>query len=163
MAKKRSRNNPVFGELAHVAGDLWSRPTELRIFGTVWPVLLRVYLTREGTAPECQARAYADYVARSGDLMGEAEDAIFAYYLSICSEYRGRLGIVDPNDEKVPVITSKKELPRFVTPREVLFPDRGPDPVFGLLCDCTWEEEHGLAVKFVNGAVATLGFQDIVL
>jgi hypothetical protein len=52
MAKKRSRNNPVFGELAHVAGDLWSRPTELRIFGTVWPVLLRVYLTREGTAPE---------------------------------------------------------------------------------------------------------------
>jgi hypothetical protein len=71
MTKKRSRNNPVFGELAHVAGDLWSRPTELRIFGTVWPVLLRVYLTREGTAPECQARAYADFVARSGDLMGE--------------------------------------------------------------------------------------------
>jgi hypothetical protein len=32
-----------------------------------------------------------------------------------------------------------------------------------MLFECTWEEEHGLAVKFENEKVVEVGYQDIVL
>jgi hypothetical protein len=33
----------------------------------------------------------------------------------------------------------------------------------GLLLNCTWEPEHGLALKFENEMVVEVGYQDIVL
>ncbi|WP_407665834.1 DUF6985 domain-containing protein [Mycolicibacterium aubagnense] len=35
--------------------------------------------------------------------------------------------------------------------------------MIGLLFDCTWEPELGVAVKFVDETVAEVGPQDIVL
>lgn len=34
--------------------------------------------------------------------------------------------------------------------------------VIGLLAECSWEEEHGLGVKIVDGDVVDIGFQDLV-
>ena len=34
--------------------------------------------------------------------------------------------------------------------------------VIGLLAECSWEKEHGLGVKVVDGCVVEIGFQDLV-
>lgn len=32
----------------------------------------------------------------------------------------------------------------------------------GLLAECTWSPEHGLGIKVIDGAVAEVGYQDVV-
>jgi hypothetical protein len=54
-------------------------------------------------------------------------------------------------------------LARLVKPEAVVFRYGNTRPTFGLLLNCTWEEEHGVGIKFVNGKVTQVGFQDIVL
>ena len=34
---------------------------------------------------------------------------------------------------------------------------------FGILCECTWEIEHGLAIKYQNEEVVEVGYQDIII
>ena len=54
---------------------------------------------------------------------------------------------------------------KLVYPKQILFPMVFGDMIreFGLLCECTWEEEHGLAVKYQNEEVVEVGYQDIII
>jgi hypothetical protein len=63
----------------------------------------------------------------------------------------------------MPLIKSVGELARLVTLEGVHFNYGCDDPTCGLLCECTWEEEHGLGVLFEKGKVTEVGYQDVVL
>jgi hypothetical protein len=107
--------------------------------------------------------ATSDLIQEGGRMLREAEKELFSYYRSVCSEYRSRLGITRPDDDKVPLISTTKELSELLEPEALYFRYAHPNPTFGLLFKSTWEEEHGVAVKFENGKVSKVGFQDIVL
>jgi hypothetical protein len=98
-----------------------------------------------------QIRAFQQYREGSSQLLREAEKSMLAYYQSVCEDYGA------------PSISSVAQFARLIQPESLYFPYVRPRPTFGLLCQCTWEPEHGLAVKFVNGKVTEVGFQDIVL
>ena len=34
---------------------------------------------------------------------------------------------------------------------------------FGFLCDCDWDKENGIGIKFTNGLLSEIGYQDILL
>ena len=34
---------------------------------------------------------------------------------------------------------------------------------FGLLCECDGDKENGIGIKFVNGVLSEIGYQDILL
>jgi hypothetical protein len=163
MAKKRTIHEQTFGDLTYVAGDLWKRPFQLKIFGKEWTVSLTVDIDPKDGVEENQVMAFNTFNAETSHLIAAAEKAILSYYQSVCKEYRSRYGISDPNDEKVPIVKSLKEVYKLVEPEGVTFPYVRLRPTFGILCQCTWEEERGLAVKFENGKIVSVGFQDIVL
>jgi hypothetical protein len=163
VAKQRVTREATFGELTHVAGNMWKRALQLNIFGQNWTISLSVDIDPKGGVEQNQVHAFAAFNSKTAAITAAAEKAIFQHYQTVCSEYRSRYGIRDPSDERVPLIKSVKDLYRLVEPESVTFPYVCPRPTFGILCQCTWEEEHGLAVKYEDGKVVEVGFQDIVL
>jgi hypothetical protein len=163
MAKNKRKHDAVFGDLTNAVSDQWQRPIKVHFLGKDWIRPLLVDIDDKEGIEENQIIAYKDYSKRARTLLREAEKAIYDYYQSVSSEYRGRFGIVNPNDDRVPIIESVKDVFPLVEPEAVYFPYAHRVPTIGLLCQCTWEEEHGLAVKYENGKIVKVGFQDIVL
>jgi hypothetical protein len=157
------RTDEEFRGLTRSVSDLWERPIDLPFLGQVRAVRLWVLIDEEGGIEPPQAEAYRDFIGRVNRYMGSAEEAILRYYRSVCDNYRGKMGIGADDDPKVPLIGSVGELARLVTLEGVYFKYGCDKPTCGLLCDCTWEEEHGLGVLFEEGEVTDVGFQDVVL
>lgn len=161
--KKRTTHDATFGDLVHLAGDGWTRPLQMKIFARDWESSLTVDLDPEDGIEENQRLAFAFFVKNVAKIAAVSEKAIFKYYQSVCGDYRGRHGIKTANDRRMPLVKSIADMFRLVELESVVFPYVRPRPTFGILCQCTWEEEHGLAVRFEDGKVAEVGFQDIVL
>lgn len=151
----------AFGELRFE--HLWVRDYRLQLFGREHPVRLVVEGDEGAPVEQAQREAYRRFEKRKDQLLKQAEDALFAHYQEVAPECRARFG--RSADELAPVLRDKQELARLVRPKEILFQESSePDRrVVGILLECSWEPELGLAVKFVNEAVDEVGPQDIVL
>jgi hypothetical protein len=156
-------DDPVFGHLTRSVVDLYERDYSLKLFGKKHVVKLQVNVCPEDGLEKKQIRAFQLFEQQLARMLAEAEKKMLAYYQSVCADYRNDLGITAARDKRVPLIKTVAELAHLVKPEAILFRFGRLRPTFGLLCQCTWEIEHGLAVKFVNGKVAEVGFQDIVL
>lgn len=69
-------------------------------------------------------------------------------------------------DELMPIVDGRDELARLVTPTIFLVRKQlgsSVDRTIGLLCECTWAVDLGLAVKLVNEVVTDVGPQSNVL
>ncbi|MEN3225150.1 MULTISPECIES: DUF6985 domain-containing protein [Mycolicibacterium] len=111
-----------------------------------------------------QREAVEQFTARKAELCGQADDALYAEYLQRQPELREQFG--GDADRLMPIIDGKEGLSALVTPDffQVPLPRRGlTDRVVALMYNCSWDVELGLAVKFVNEAVAEVGPQNIVL
>ena len=159
MARKKVRKDEVFGELTHVVADLWDRPIDLPFLGAVRSVRLSVRIDEEHGIEPQQVKAYRDFVKRTDEYMAKAERAILKYYPSA----REDMDIEADDDETMPLIRSVGELAKLVTLEGVHFNYACDVPTFGLLCECTWDEEHGVGVLFERGKVTEVGPQDVVL
>lgn len=98
---------------------------------------------------DAQIIAYKFFIRNMNELLMNAENEILKYYLEVIEEYRERLGEKFA-DKMAPVISNKEELSKLIEPKRLLFPMVFDEKVrkVGLLLECTWEPEHGLAVKF---------------
>lgn len=163
MARIKVRQDEVFGELTLAVADLWKRPIDLPFLGAVRRVRLGICIDEEDGIEPQQVQAYRAFMKRTDEYMRKAENAILKYYRSVCDDYRADMGIEAADDEKVPLIKSVDELTKLVTLQGVHFNYGHDEPTWGLLCDCTWEEEHGLGVLFEKGKITEVGFQDVVL
>jgi hypothetical protein len=151
----------AFGELRFE--HLWVGDYRLQLFGREYPVRLLVEGDEGVPVEPAQREAYLRFEKRKDQLLKQAEDALFAHYQEVAPEYRAQFG--RRADELAPELRDKQELARLVEPKEIFFqesykPDRR---VVGLLLECSWEPELGVAVKFVNEAVDEVGPQDIVI
>ncbi|RIU09117.1 hypothetical protein D2E97_16165 [Mycobacteroides abscessus] len=110
-----------------------------------------------------QREAVRRFTELKDQLSAQADSAIFASYMERRSELREQFG--DSADELMPIIDDKSGLARMVRPTTFFVPEPliSDDRVIGLLCNCTWEPELGLAVKIVNEKIVEVGPQDIVL
>ena len=160
MARKKVRRDAVFGDLTHVVADLWDRPIDLPFLGAVRSARLRVLIDEEGGIEPQQIEAYRDFAKRTGEYMSKAEKAILRYYRSVRDDY---LGMSEAGDEAAPPVKSVGELAKLVTLEGVHFGYGCDVPTCGLLCECTWEEEHGVGVLFERGRVTEVGDQGVVL
>ncbi|MNI92529.1 hypothetical protein D3C73_1503370 [compost metagenome] len=79
-------------------------------------------------------------------------------------DYREMVG-ADEADKIVPIIEKKEELVQLVEPTQLIIRRVRKNGVrrIGLLFNCSWEIEHGLAVKIEDEEIVEVGFQDIVL
>jgi len=152
----------VFGELSYDYG--WKREITINLFGFERIVTLIIDGEEDAEFEEAQVNAYNSFFRNKDSLLKQAEDAILKYYLEVYMEYRERLGDQFA-DTMAPVLSTKEEVAKITEPKQLLFPMVFDEEVrqVGLLLECTWEPEHGLAVKFEDEEVIEVGYQDIVL
>lgn len=98
------------------------------------------------------------------NMITKIEDAIFDYYQEVYMEYRDMVG-EDEADKIAPIIENKEEMGKLVEPTQLTIRRVRKNGIrrIGLLFNCTWEIEHGLAVKIEDEEIVEVGFQDIVL
>ncbi|PFR94789.1 DUF6985 domain-containing protein [Priestia megaterium] len=152
----------MFGELAYYHG--WKRAMNITLFGHEKTVTLNIEAEDDAEFEDAQVNAYYKFFNDKERLLNLAEDAILNYYLEVYEDYRQRLGEKFA-DKMAPVISTKDEIANIVEPKQLIFPMVFDEDVrqVGLLLECTWEPEHGLAVKFEDEEIVEVGFQDIVL
>ena len=139
--------------------DIW----ETELYWDVFDSVAKLSLYGEEDSPESWQRdVFDDFFKNQGNLKPKIYDAIFEYYQSVAPEYRDRVG---KNYSKyVPYIKSIDELKTLLEPDSVFISDLAPDrKEVGVLFECSWEPEHGLGVKIINGEIVEVGYQDICL
>lgn len=154
-------NHKVFGQIKF--DYLWEGESEIRFFGKNKLVTLLIKGEETADFEQSQIDSYIKFFNNKDKLLLEAEKEIFKYYQDICWDYRDRLE--DSADEFAPIISSKEEIAKLVEINQIIFPYSFGKEIrkVGLLLNCTWEPEHGLAVKFENEKIVEVGYQDIVL
>jgi hypothetical protein len=152
----------VFGDLDYQYG--WTRPYTYPLFGDLINVKLIVPCDVGAEIEEEQREAFLIFDKKKSQLMLLAEQSLFDYYQRICDEYRSIVG-AELCDMRCPKIENSLQLKSLIRPTEIVIQQSfgTGDRVVGVLFQCTWEPELGLAVKFVNEEVEEVGTQDIVL
>ncbi|OZQ57728.1 DUF6985 domain-containing protein [Paenibacillus taichungensis] len=155
-------NHELFGEISY---DLyWSGQQKMKIFGKEKVIILSIDGNEEGEFHDVQKEAYTNLVENIDDIITKVEEAIFDYYQEVYKDYREMVG-EDESDNIAPIIENKEELGHLVEPTQLIIRRVRKNGVrrIGLLFNCTWEIEHGLAVKIEDEKIVEVGFQDIVL
>lgn len=155
-------NHELFGEISY---DLyWSGQQKIKMFEKEKVIILSIDGNEEGEFHDVQKEAYTNFVENMDDILTKVEEAIFDYYQEVHMDYREMVG-ENEADKVAPIIENKEELSQLVEPTQLIIRRVRKNGVrrIGLLFNCTWEIEHGLAVKIENEGIVEVGFQDIVL
>ena len=155
-------NHNIFGNIKYDYG--WVRDEEIYCFSKKRTIQIVIEAEEDAKFESSQEIAYRFFYANVDVLLDKSEDAVYEYYQKVCLDYRDRLSD-DIKDRIAPIIKSKQEVIALVKPKQILFPMVFDEDIreFGIIFDCTWEEEHGLAVKFQDEEVVEVGYQDIIL
>jgi len=154
----------LFGELTYNLS--WIGKTILSIFGVEHEVGLHIRCNEGENITANQRQVYINFEQHSTEILKNTEMAIFNYYLEVCQDYQARLQDAELIKKNAPVITRICELKDLVEAQTLLidydYQDEKPIRM-GILFECTWEPEHGVAVRIENGEIVETGFQDIVI
>jgi len=152
----------VMGQMSYEYG--WVRNYSIPFFGESVDVQLVVPCDEGDEIEEAQRAAFLHFDANKSLYMQQTQEAIFNHYLEVCEEYRERLG-GQFADKMAPIVTEEIQLKPLIKPTQVIIQQSfsSNQRVVGVLFDCSWEPELGLAVKFVNSDLDEVGPQDIVL
>jgi hypothetical protein len=150
------------GEFSYFYG--WVRDYTILLFCRPIDVQLVIPCDEGDEIEETQRAAFLAFNAKKDDYTGLAERAIFDYYQTVCAAYRDRFG-ADCADELAPVVTDISQVKDLILATQVIIQQsfESGERVVGLMFNCSWEPELGLAVKFVNEVIEEVGTQDIVL
>jgi len=157
------KKDELFGEIIYE--DLWIGAIEITMFGKNQKILLNIYGEENEEITSNQRDAFSQFKLNMPNIVKESEDKIFKYYLENCDDYRAMQSNSEEVEKIAPKISSIEELGKLVTPTSFLIRYDFEDGIrrVGILCDCTWEPEHGLGISVENEEVVEIGVQDIVL
>ncbi len=152
----------VFGNLIF-DGDFWKREIEITLFERKLQTELIIVGESDGEFDSLQIEAFKDFQKNLIDILNSSEEELYSHYKNNLDEYREQYG--DEADQLSPLVSSKKDFARLLTIESIYVPHSfsEDEKELGILFNSSYEIEHGIAVKIVNGIVTEVGFQDIVL
>lgn len=138
------------------------RDDQIKIFGEVCPVLLRVEGNdAEESILDEQRASYTNFRANEERLLGEAVEALFRYYGEIRPSLESQFG--PRAGDLAPPLASSFELSKLVKFTTLIFPivlDEG-EQSFAITGNCTWDPEHGIGIKVTDGDIE-IGGGDLI-
>lgn len=112
---------------------------------------------------ELQIEAFCRFMADRDAFFSDLERLLFDYY----TEARADCDLDAKTKESLfPLIDDPRQLSSMTRLTGIVigyFDGDDWSAVIGLLAECSWEREHGLGVKVIDGRVAEIGFQDVVV
>jgi hypothetical protein len=117
--------------------------------------------TKEDEITKLQKETFVSFYDNFQSLMDQALKGIFNYYKQNYTEITSQ---GNPNEKEAPIIKSENEMLSIIQPLQLIICNTMDNKrVVGLTCNCTWDQEHGIGVKFVDEKITEIGTQDIVL
>ncbi|CAK8582710.1 MULTISPECIES: DUF6985 domain-containing protein [Priestia] len=151
-------HHPLFGSLLY--DSAWVGEKQVTFFGQKQQVLLTIDGDKEKPFQKRQEEAFQAFWLQGELLLKRTEKALFDYYQQVRDEYRTQVE-KDVVDLLVPNVKKRKDIGFLVECIQIFVPE-APDDTreLGLFFECTWEEEHMLAVKFRNEQISAIGLQE---
>jgi len=159
----RTISDYVFGTISYK--NIWRGETSITFFEKTVNIDLYINGDEDEEISPIQRDSFVSFKENESRIVKEAEDKVYDYYLGVIEDYRAMQLSEELADKNTPRISSVKELAYLVQPISLLIDYDYHDGTrrIGILCDCTWEPEHGVGISIVNEKVSKVGFQDIVL
>ena len=141
--------HPVFGELTFNYG--WTKSIKLNIFKKEFSVEINIDADEDEVFDENQIKAFEFFFSDIQNRVTQAENSIVGYYNSIIDEVNAK--------------DNPSEIFRFLTVKQIMIPMNFDDNTreAGFICDCEWDIENGVGIKYINEQISEIGFQDIFL
>jgi hypothetical protein len=163
MGLGEKMEHPVFGKIAFNK-FFWEKEYVLDIYGQKTRGLLRIDGEFDAVINDLLIAAFKSFEENKNELVVLIEHAIFNYYNEVIEEYRDRYG--EQANDYAPYIDNSDAMKKIVWFESIVLPYSsyyGNNLIVGILFKTSWEIEHGIAVKIVNGKISEVGYQDIVL
>ena len=140
--------DPVFGNLEYEYG--WNGTVEIDCFGKMEEIDLT----------EQQRSSYKAFMAAWSSIMDDVALAIAKYYISL----RKELGYDQEYNSCYPPIDHPSDVLGMISLDQMVIPDDGiyDGRCVCLAFSCSWDDENGLGIRFLDEKIDEIGYQDIV-
>lgn len=136
-------NDPIFGEMTYDYS--WKKTEEFSAFGrdVELQVVAKAYKGQE--ILDAQRKAYVEYKSSVPTYLRDVPEKLLEYYLASYEQIASTINI----PEKINKSNINKELISKLIRIKTLYIDR--EGRYGWLCDCVWDNEHGICILLSNG------------
>lgn len=156
-------NHQTFGKLKYNYG--WTKDISLDIFNKRHVLEINIDADEDAEFEINQEKAYIFFENYLDEIAKEVDVAIVSYYNREISDIVSSYTNHKEKQYFLDIIGDKDKIYSLLQPKKILFPLTFDENVegFGFLCECDWDKENGIGIKFVNGVLSEIGFQDILL
>ena len=111
-----------------------------------------------------QEKAYIFFEIHIDEIAKEVDVAILSYYNREISDIVQATRMIKKKQYFLDIIGDKDKIYSLLQPKQIMFPLTFDENIeeFGFLCECDWDKENGIGIKFVNGVLSEIGYQDIL-
>ena len=156
-------NHKTFGKIKFNYG--WTKNISLEIFNKHHVLEINIDADEDAEFEINQKKAYIFFENHIDEIVKEVDVAVLSYYnreiSDIVSSY------TNPNEKQyfLDIIGDKDKIYSLLQPKQIMFPLTFDENIeeFGFLCECDWDKENGIGIKFVNGVLSEISYQDILL
>mgnify|MGYP000904348069 FL=1 len=156
-------NHQIFGNIEFNNG--WTRPISIMIFGKQHVLEINIDADEDAEFEVNQEKAYTFFQEHLYEIVTEANSAILSYYHREISNIVSGYTNIAEKQYFLDKIGDEQQIYSLLQPKQIMFPLTFDESVeeFGFLCDCDWDKENGIGIKFTNGLLSEIGYQDILL
>ena len=156
-------NHQTFGKLKYNYG--WTKDISLDIFNKRHVLEINIDADEDAEFEINQEKAYIFFENYLDEIAKEVDVAIVSYYNREISDIVSSYTNHKEKQYFLDIIDDKDKIYSLLQPKKIMFPLTFDENVeeFGFLCECDWDKENGIGIKFVNGVLSEIGFQDILL
>jgi hypothetical protein len=156
-------NHQIFGKINYNYG--WTQDITVTIFGKKSVLEVNIDADADGEFEVNQERAYIFFKEHLDEIIKESNAAIVSYYNSEIADIVSDYANVGEKQYFLDKIGDEEQIYSLLKPKQIMFPLTFDEHVeeFGFICDCDWDKENGVGIKFTNGILSEIGSQDILL
>lgn len=146
----------VFGKLQY--DDCWTKQFKIKMYDDEFNIPLCVEDIKKSYPQEEQKESFKYFIKNLEAIIYDSQYELYKYYnVSVKKE----IG----NSMTLPNINNKNDMKKISEPMMIYFPyhihNNKNKIIFGIVFDCVWEEECGIAIKFIDDSII-IGTDDIL-
>ena len=156
-------NHQTFGKLKYNYG--WTKDISLDIFNKRHVLEINIDADEDAEFEINQEKAYIFFENHLDEIVKEANVAIISYYNREISDIVSSFTNLAEKQSFLNKTGHEQQIYSLLQPKQIMFPLTFDESVeeFGFLCDCDWDKENGIGIKFTNGLLSEIGYQDILI
>ena len=156
-------NHQIFADIEFNNG--WPRPISITMFGKQHVLEINIDADEDAEFEINQEKAYTFFQEHLDEIVTEVNSAILSYYDREISNIVSSFTNLAEKQSFLNKMGDEQQIYSLLQPKQIMFPLTFDESVeeFGFLCDCDWDKENGIGIKFTNGLLSEIGYQDILL